>query len=702
MNKRTIEIILKIMKNENDTSFFELTKQFNVSQRTIRNDINTINQFLISNKLQELSISQSGTITYIGDKNYAMELIFQSETNFYTYKLDKEERKIMISLLLLDSNDYITISTIADEIFISRQTLINDLETVKQYFVSFHLKVQSNSNKGMKVVGSENNKRNMMLSIIYSNLYSNETPIQSFNLFSKLVLNTFFKNEQKEIFEKIIKAEEERNNIYFTDASYLKVLYYLMIVVKRIRVGKYAKVESFGHNSKYNIALEIVQYLCSYFHIEYLEDEIILFSELLARQHYIKKEISNDSSTVKIQMIATRFISAISEELNINLNTDFIFYENLVSHLEATVLQEFNEENKNPILDILTQNYSEIFEVAKHHISIFDEFMGREMNQHEISYVVMHICAAIERKKNSQTPAKVIVVCGGGVGTSQLLVEKLKQQFRFEIIDVISVHNLSEKLIHEADFIISTVPLRNIEKENVIITPILNDSDYLKIQKKIKSIHLEEDETKNKTQFSIHDLIKAYQPLIKKYISMENQSEFIQELTKITDEFLGVDTNIATGACLYELLNKEHIIIDLDCKDYKQAIQVGGQLLLEHGEIEEEYIDAMIENIEKNGPYFVISKGFAIPHADTDRGVKKVGMSLIRLKDPIFFKDEKVGKIEFVCCLSAIDAEQHKKALFNLINILEEKSFKEAIKKCSSAEEMAQIIRKYEEKICNI
>lgn len=702
MNKRMIEILLKIMKNENDTSFFELTKQFNVSQRTIRNDINTINQFLISNKLQELSISQSGTIIYTGDKSYAVELIFQSETNFYTYKLDKEERKIMISLLLLDSNDYITISTIADEIFISRQTLINDLEAVKQYFVSFHLKVQSNSNKGMKVVGSENNKRNMLLSVIYSNLYSNETPIQSFNLFSKLVLNTFFKNEQKEIFEKIIKAEEERNNIYFTDASYLKVLYYLMIVVKRIRVGKYAKVESFGHNSKYNIALEIVQYLCSYFHIEYLEDEIILFSELLARQHYIKKEISNDSSTVKIQMIATRFISAISEELNINLNTDFIFYENLISHLEATVLQEFNEENKNPILDILTQNYSEIFEVAKHHISIFDEFMGREMNKHEISYVVMHICAAIERKKSSQTPAKVIVVCGGGVGTSQLLVEKLKQQFRFKIIDVTSVHNLSEKLIHEADFIISTVPLRNIEKENVIITPILNDSDYLKIQKKIKSIHLEEDETENKTQFSIHDLIKAYQPLIKKYISMENQSEFIQELTKITDEFLGVGTNIATGACLYELLNKEHIVVDLDCKDYKQAIQIGGQLLLKHGEIEEEYIDAMIENIEKNGPYFVISKGFAIPHADTDKGVKKVGMSLIRLKEPIFFKDEKVGKIEFVCCLSAIDAEQHKKALFNLINILEEKSFKEAIKKCSSAEEMAQIIRKYEEKICNI
>lgn len=703
MNKRTTGILLKIMENENGASFTELTKEFNVSQRTIRNDINMINEFLTSNSLNELMVSQTGAITYSGDKNYASELILQSKQDFYTYKLDKDERKIMISLLLLNSRDYITISAIADEMLISRQTLINDLEEVKKYFISYNLKIQSNPNKGMRVVGTENSKRNMIFSNIYPVIHYNETQIQSFDPFSKLVLHTFFKNEHRDIFEKIIKAEEERNNVFFTDASYMKVLYYAMTVMKRMAVEKYGEADFMSHNSKYNMATEILQYLCTYFHIDYLEDEVILLSEMLSGQRYIKNELSNDSNTLKIQMITTRFISAVSEELDLNLNMDFLFYENLVSHLEATLVQEFSDENKNPILDILTQNYYEVFEIARHNIYIFNEFMGREMNDHEISYVVMHICAAVERKKNMETPAKVIVVCSGGVGTSQLLVEKLKQQFRFDIIDVTSVHNLSEKLVEEADLIISTVALRDIDKENVIITPILSDSDYLKIQKKMKTINLDQNTVNSiKQEFSVNQLLEQYKPIIEKFVPVENQALFLQEITKITNRFLDNQSEKAEGVSLYELLDKKQIIVDLECSDYKEAIRAGGTMLLNSGAIEPRYIDAMIDNVEEHGPYFVISKGFAIPHADTECGVKKMAMSLIRLKEPLVFIDDKAGKIEFVCCLSAIDSESHTKALFHLINMLEEKSFKEAIRDCKTAEEMADIIKSFEEEICEI
>lgn len=701
MNKRTTEILLDIMKKEEGASFGCLTKRFSVSQRTIRNDIVTINAFLAKNHLPELSVSQTGAITYPYDKNDAMERIVHSDINFYTYKLDKDERKMMTALLLLDSSDYSTISAIADEMFISRQTLINDLEEVKKYFMSFGLKIQSNPNKGMRVAGKENNKRNMLLSILYANIYNNGS-VQTFNPFSKLVLSTYFKKEQQELFERIIKAEEQRNNVYFTDISYLKLLYYTMTVIKRMSAQKYGEADSTIKNSKYNMAVEILQYLCSYFHIEYKEDEVFLLQDVMNSQRYIKNEPTKDSNTVKIQMITTRFISAVSEELDINLNTDFIFYENLVSHLEATLVQEFSEANKNPILDILTQNYYEVFEIARKQIPIFNKFMGREMNEHELSYVVMHICAAIERKKNTQTPAKVIVVCGGGVGTSQLLVEKLKRQFKFDIIEVTSVHNLSKSLVEKADLIISTVALRDIDKESVIITPILSDSDYLKIQKKMKLISQTENTALKSNDFSVDELMEQYRPIIEQYIPKEYSAELLRKLAKTTSRFLQEDSNTAAGPYLYQLLDKNQICVDMDCKDYKEAITAGGKLLLQNGSIEEGYINAMIETVEKNGPYFVISKGFAVPHADTERGAKKVGMSLIRLKNPLVFLDDKPGKIEFVCCLSAIDAEHHTRALFDLINMLEEKTFKEAIRKAKTSVELAEMIKKYEAEICGI
>ena len=104
----------------------------------------------------------------------------------------------------------------------------------------------------------------------------------------------------------------------------------------------------------------------------------------------------------------------------------------------------------------------------------------------------------------------------------------------------------------------------------------------------------------------------------------------------------------------------------------------------------------MIANIEENGPYIVLSKGFAVPHEGVNQGSIKVGMSLIRLKDPVCFGDEEFDPIRFVCCLSAVDHKTHLKAFFNLVNLLKDEEFKNKLEQCVSSEEAAFIIEQYE------
>jgi mannitol/fructose-specific phosphotransferase system IIA component (Ntr-type) len=137
--------------------------------------------------------------------------------------------------------------------------------------------------------------------------------------------------------------------------------------------------------------------------------------------------------------------------------------------------------------------------------------------------------------------------------------------------------------------------------------------------------------------------------------------------------------------------------MNVHCKDYREAIQACGDILLQSGAIESRYIDAMIECAEDKGPYFVLSKGFAIPHASTDRGVKEIGMSLIRLAEPIVFIDESVGMIDFVCCLSAVDADGHVNALLNLVNLLDNPEFREDLWAAETPRQIADVIRNYEE-----
>ena len=107
----------------------------------------------------------------------------------------------------------------------------------------------------------------------------------------------------------------------------------------------------------------------------------------------------------------------------------------------------------------------------------------------------------------------------------------------------------------------------------------------------------------------------------------------------------------------------------------------------------------MKNNIEENGPYIVLTRGFALPHEGIDQGVHKMGLNLIRLKNPVNFNAEEYDPVEFVCCMSATDHKTHLRAFFNLVNLLKDPEFTKALRECRSAEEAAEIIRQYEGKI---
>lgn len=52
--------------------------------------------------------------------------------------------------------------------------------------------------------------------------------------------------------------------------------------------------------------------------------------------------------------------------------------------------------------------------------------------------------------------------------------------------------------------------------------------------------------------------------------------------------------------------------------------------------ITQDYYNAIIESTIKNGPYYIIANDLAMPHAQSERGVKENAFSLITLKKPVF------------------------------------------------------------------
>lgn len=689
MNKRILAIIDDLIKGEDILSISALAEKYEVSQRTIRNDIKAVNDVLLGHKLTALEIRSGGMIHKAEDFEEIRS--YTGMDDYYSYKLSKEERKMIAAALLVNSVGYITLSAIADILFVSRATVINDLDEIKQIIRDGNLKVISHPNKGLRVEGKESDKRWLLfqLSAFEINQKINTAVPQMISVQA---------GDQITI-QKIISEQEHIHKNFLTDDAFLKLRRYLGIMVSRNMQGEYIEPQLRLENSKYPIAQDIMKYISQYCQIKTTEDEVRYLSILLKNSRYLKHK-TYDSNAIKIQMVTRQFIREISDELEVNLNDDYDFFENLSNHLSSMFSSTSESFPENSSVNEILEEHPEVMESVKNSISILEQYHIRAVSETEIGYIAIHICAALERKKNREIAFHVIVACHAGIGTSQLLMERLKKHFNFQIVDIISSHEASSVEEDKADFIISTVPLENCKLDYVIVSPMLSDADYIRVGNKIDAVRNSRNlpsrfETKDITAKGLleritpvvydkipdqaYDLMKVLRREIRDYF---NQSQEAEE--EIFSPYL------------HHLLPESHIQTDVKCKNWKEAVQKSALPLWEKGYIEERYIEAMIYNIEENGPYIVVSPGFAVPHEGLEKGSIKVGMNLIRLKNPVPFGAEELDPVEFVCCLSAVDHKTHLKAFFNLVNMLGDEKFHNELHEAEDAKEIARIIEKYE------
>lgn len=130
MNNRTVDIINDIVNQKSGITLTNLAKKYKVTERTIRNDINAINDVLKQNDLSALNIKKGGEISQGTDFETILSIV--SRADFYDYKLSKEERAMIAATMLITTVEYITLSMIADNLYVSRATIINDLDEIKK------------------------------------------------------------------------------------------------------------------------------------------------------------------------------------------------------------------------------------------------------------------------------------------------------------------------------------------------------------------------------------------------------------------------------------------------------------------------------------------------------------------------------------------------------------------------------------------
>lgn len=689
MNKRSREILSQLItKTEysQTISIQDLAEMFKVSSRTIRYDIEQINDYLKENHLQPLNLGKQGVINTQADITKARESL--SEEGFYSFKLSREERVCFSAVMMICSDDYITLSEIADQLFVSRSTIIQDLEHIKSFFRERHLYVLSHSNKGLLLEGREIDKRNLLIDMIQSenSIFKAEPIFQ--HLTQCLSKNLKIDLEDISMIEKIINEAEHIYGRFLTDQSFVQLRNYFQLSLYRLRKAHYVEYGD-DKNSKWDMAKGMIDQIQQFIVKEIPDTEIYYVASVLNRMKYIKKTTSN-KEIVKMQVITRNFIEKISKDIHRNLQGDYIFYENLINHLESTFSTLGDRFAINSVVDEILQRYPEVKQATERNVYVFEEYVGRKLSEEEIAYIVVHICAAIERNKNETVRYSVVLVCNGGIGTSQLLLARLEKFFHLDVIDIIPAHDIENMNMDDVDAVISTISLEGKGIEYIQVDPLLTDEDCIRVGEKLSKIHPKVSEKETISEEN-QDSLKSLET-IKDILEEDEEEIAIGKIKSVIESFFQKKEETT----LSDLLPAQAIQIGVECSDWKGAIEASAKYLLKNGAINENYIKAMIKNVMENGPYIVVAPGFALPHEALNAGASKVGMSLIRLKTLVPFGKKEMDPIEWVCCLSAINKETHLKAMFQLVNLFYNQSFRKQIKECKTGEEIYKIIEQFE------
>lgn len=683
LNKRCIEIIEYLRENNYSFSLKEIAEKFNISERSIRYDIENINYYLSKFNLNEIEKLSKGIYVLKEDDNKIQELLKSMAQRFYIFTSDERKEYIEEKFLFFDMNKLIDL---ADTLDISMSTIKIDLKEVKIFFIENGLNLNFYSKQGIVLEGNEEKIR--MLQLRFLNKYlmiDSENELRLKNKNSKTYLKDIIFADFKLIFEdinlkniyKFVKRIEKKLDITISDEAFSILRLYIALMLNRIKnnkkiVGRKINKKFLMETKEFEIISRELEFLEEYTKIKIEEDEILLLTELFLGAHSYNFNSSFFENWIELEILINKLIRDISDVLQINLTQDKALIDGLLNHLKPAYYRIRNDiKFDNKISDEIQVLYGELYEkVKKVSKKYLERYIGKDIPEEEIAFLTIHFKTAIDRKVNSQRKTKnIIIVCGLGYGSSKLLAQKLLERYDVNIIATLPYHKFLEiEDYDEIDFIITTLEIE--EKLDysfpiIKVHPILTKEDKILLE----SYGLSEIQRKIS--------LKQMMNVIGQEAKIINEKELIKKLKNVLKYRYVDDLEEGKIYTLSDLLPIENINIVERVKDWREAIITSGEALEKGGFIEKEYISEMIKNVEQNGSYMVVNEVIALPHARTKGLVKKTGMSLLILKNEVTFPGDK--KVKILLSFSSLDQKEHIDALTNFVTLLEEKNFIEKI-----------------------
>lgn len=685
VNNRLLRI-LEYLKNKEETSIKEVANDLNINERAVRYEIDNLNYILELNNARPIEKEAKGKLII----NDALSDSSNIDLIFKIGKNSKEERKKEMQLKILLENS-VNITSLSKILDVSRVTIKSDLLEIEDELKEHKIFFSKN-----KIYSEEKNIRNYIMSNYYKEInriyYENEFTANTFNykeLFKELLEISIdpIKNFIKEISEKL---ENKNNDFYEYIFSYIVISY--MRIKQGFQIEEVANQLFLKSTKEYKILDEKIKNLEDHLGIKYSEQEKLVLTDYILGGYSYEYNTSIFENWIEIKLLTKNIINEVNEYMDIDIGQDEELFEGLLNHIKPAIYRIKNNLNiEDEIYFEAIKAYPELFNIIKISLKRLEKVINKEIDNSEIALFTIHFLASIERNKNFRSKKKnILLVCGGGYGTSMLVGKQLEKNYDINIVATISYMELLDYDFNNVDLVISTLRLKDYLIEKIKI-PVLKITAFFTV---------EDQELLNEALFkkdAYKEKMNKILELVKENTSINDNTLLEKELNKILLEE-EVNINVKEKR-LVDFIAKDRIQIIEKAAGWKEALFISGKPLIEKKEINEEYIHEIIHIAEAFGVHFVLENNVAVPHGEVSKNVNKSCISILSIKEPVYFSKEKPVNLIFL--IGATTVTEHVKSIEEIINITKKKEILEQIHKIESSDELYEFFKLLDKEMNN-
>lgn len=653
MRKRSTEILERlILSNSKSMEVKKLITTYRISLKTLRTDVNEINDFLLEAKMSPTKLNEKEKLILL-EKDIMKIQDRLNHMDTYSYKMSREERQIYIIAELLMSQDYITMQNLAKKLNVSRNTILNDFETVKDYCLAFNVNVLMKSSKGIKIECDQKDRNNLLMQIFHDL----EDDYMEKSFFHQLIQRKLGLKIPLEMIKEDLREYMEQQHMLVSDRVFSYVSIYLFVILNRKINKKRRTVEKLtGDTASDNL----LNWFADKYEVSINKNDVKDFGRYMKQHDFNISSEQKEINDVELYGIIVYFLQMVGEDIECSLQSDTVLIESLLEHIRTLKNWE-DYDFEMPLSDELPIPKEILEKTIEKNSIILERYLGYPLTKEMKESIMIHICAAFVRNLEYLNLLEVLIVCPGSMATGKYLEAQVKNYFDLRVAAVIPSRDVEEFLkSNKIDFVISTVNVRSESVPCVKVQAQLTMNDINAIQNIAFLLGRKENKSENESRYVEQNFLDVMKTFLEK-LDASKRDEFFDEVYAL------METKIqSTGkSILAQMLDPSKIMIKQEKITWEQGILQAADILEKKGCVGSDYGKKAVENVKEYGDYIIISKGIALAHAGKKEAhVYKDGLSLVMCPEGIEFTE---GNIVYLVFCFAVAEEKDYLKLFQEI-----------------------------------